>query len=168
MPTAAEKIDLEVRISGEAEVKWKSVLAEAEENLEASKLTIQNLLKENLFLKTNLQYVTAESEKRAGEIQWKFDKTVIISGRQTLSRHPQLSNRGCCIQRREVDKEFLSLQANLVGKLVASQPSQSRHLIGPNDHQVQEESSQNNHSQHLQHQIHLRSHYPGRDCTFGW
>lgn len=77
LPSAAEKIELEARVSGEAEVKWKTAIAETQENLEASKLTIQNLLQENLCLKTNIQYITAESEKKLDEVQLKLTKTVI-------------------------------------------------------------------------------------------
>ena len=76
MPSAAERIELEARVSDEAEVKWKSAIANAQEDLDASKVTIQSLLKENLYLKTNLQYERAESEKRVAEIQFKFQNKV--------------------------------------------------------------------------------------------
>ena len=93
LPTEAERIDLENKIFAENEARWKMRVQHAVEELEASKLSVQNLLQENLCLKTGLLHSeeearrVTEEEKMRLEKRVKFQRRIINNGPLTPFFH---------------------------------------------------------------------------------
>lgn len=78
IPSDAEKLDLENKISAASQAKWKVRIETAIEDLEASKLSVHNLLQDNLCLKTLLQHSAEENERVQEETELKYQKRVNI------------------------------------------------------------------------------------------
>ena len=84
-------MDLENKISAQSEAKWKVQVEHVIEDLEASKLSVHNLLQDNLCLKTLLQHSAEESDRILEEtklgLQQKVTKMVAQSDWITIKTY---------------------------------------------------------------------------------
>ena len=77
VPSDAEKLDLEQKANVQCEAKWRTKIEDMIEDLEASKLSVHNLLKDNLYLRTTLKAVTVEGERSLDECKLAFQKKLM-------------------------------------------------------------------------------------------
>ncbi len=66
-PSEADRMRMEDRAGAEMEAKWRDRVEQAMEDVEASKVSVQGLLQENLCLRVALQQVGREAEEAAAE-----------------------------------------------------------------------------------------------------
>lgn len=90
IPSEAQHIDLEAKVAAQMEAKWRSHLQEICEETEALKLSVQNLLQENLGLKTALHHLGVESGKVLDECHLKYSKQVSQSPNKIQSNFYQI------------------------------------------------------------------------------
>eukprot|EP00094_Tigriopus_californicus_P011231 TCALIF_10838-PA protein Name:"Similar to CCDC41 Centrosomal protein of 83 kDa (Homo sapiens)" AED:0.14 eAED:0.14 QI:0/0.62/0.44/0.66/1/1/9/0/652 len=115
IPSEAEHIDLEAKLASQMEAKWRSHLQEICEETEALKLSVQNLLTENLGLKTALHHLGDESGKVLDECHLKYSKQVqnLQSLNKTLdsNRGPELDKLR--IEATKLNQENLKLRSKV-------------------------------------------------------
>lgn len=67
VPSEADKLDLENKERMRSEARWRAKLDEVIEDLEASKLSVHNLLQDNLCLRASMRHERIEGERALQE-----------------------------------------------------------------------------------------------------
>lgn len=76
VPTEADRLVAEAKAGADLEAKWRVKVERAAEELEASKVSVQGLLMENLRLRVALQGLAGEAERSMAEATANFQKKV--------------------------------------------------------------------------------------------
>ena len=79
VPSVAEMMDIENRAEAAVETKWKSKLDNLARELEATRISVQNLLGENLRLRSEIKRTEDESVRTVEVEKAASEKKVLFS-----------------------------------------------------------------------------------------
>ncbi len=76
VPTAAELLDLENKAEAAVEARWRSRADGMAREMEATRISVQNLLADNIRLKSEVTRVEEEAERARDAEKAKYEKRV--------------------------------------------------------------------------------------------
>ena len=93
IPTEAERLIVDREMRSKHEMLWRAKTEHLVDDLEAAKLSIHNLMQENLNLKVTIQQNSEETQRIQEEAKVKFEAKIhqLESQNESLIKQPQIT-----------------------------------------------------------------------------